>query len=575
MPSIEHNKLIERVSELDIWPQENAKFVNWLTAEEHLTLLRNNAEEEELIVYACGPNTFIHAVAVDKDILPLLEHSELLSWNGSPFTSCASYAWNGGGSEVWVEQNEGPWFPRIFKGARLLVFGREFEGLEGKERFSYEILQEYSHLARIIWREEHNAYCRFDEHGDLENVVSVTFSKNSSDITLISFQRKPLEQYLAASNSVLIRIFDFTLLRRGKEYDFEGWSDGPETLCAESKELLYRQKVDVGKASYTTGIQVLRSKQPKREIFSQIIDPRNEASEQIDFITLDWHTECSTRETAFPSDAGKFFVASGNFPPRDLSPAFFRPEVLSKYKADREKFTIDERYRSISCRGIWMLRSFDRNEAGQIYAYVCDLWKLPIKEQEYWKSFNEKPKAGISKRSFLNDFKGEPVDYHEPLVEILTFAEKWNKTNIAWWVLGDMSLLKGVNTPLTESRDEWGNAFLGLSNLIVESFRIQELRKKLTELNLEFEANEKSLKLLERIVIGLKIVDQGARLNGLRTVHNIRSKLVAHSSSTEATKLFRDAIKKHGSLHAHFEYVCRQIIVELEEIETAFSKRQQ
>jgi hypothetical protein len=36
-----------------------------------------------------------------------------------------------------------------------------------------------------------------------------------------------------------------------------------------------------------------------------------------------------------------------------LSPAFFRPEVLLKYKADRDKYTVGER--DVSCRAAWHL----------------------------------------------------------------------------------------------------------------------------------------------------------------------------------------------------------------------------
>ena len=59
-------------------------------------------------------------------------------------------------------------------------------------------------------------------------------------------------------------------------------------------------------------------------------------------------------------------------------PRFFRAEVLSKYKNDPDKYTINEEHRSISCRGSWDLRSYGISEAGQVYAYICDLMLLPL-----------------------------------------------------------------------------------------------------------------------------------------------------------------------------------------------------
>ena len=53
--------------------------------------------------------------------------------------------------------------------------------------------------------------------------------------------------------------------------------------------------------------------------------------------------------------------------PFEMSPAFFHPEVLTRYKSDSDKYTLQDR--SISCRGAWHLQTYDINDAGQ-GAYV-------------------------------------------------------------------------------------------------------------------------------------------------------------------------------------------------------------
>lgn len=78
--------------------------------------------------------------------------------------------------------------------------------------------------------------------------------------------------------------------------------------------------------------------------------------------------------------------------------------MLLKYKADRDKYTVGERY--VSCRATWHLRGIDVNEAGQVHAYICDLRSLPYSEQLHWLSYNEPPKTSISSRAITNDFKG-------------------------------------------------------------------------------------------------------------------------------------------------------------------------
>src|SRR5699024_5751850 len=94
-------------------------------------------------------------------------------------------------------------------------------------------------------------------------------------------------------------------------------------------------------------------------------------------------------------------------------PAFFRAEVLHRFKADPEKYSLE--VRSISCRNTWNLKTFDINEAGQVHTYIGYLADLPYEEQLYWQAFNEWPKGSISERAFQTDIIGDFYLKHEPL----------------------------------------------------------------------------------------------------------------------------------------------------------------
>ena len=281
----------------------------------------------------------------------------------------------------------------------------------------------------------------------------------------------------------------------------------------------------------------------------------------VEFIARDFRNKRNANISTSPNATTNYFQASHNDLPFELSPAFFHPEVLLKYKGDRDKYIIDER--NIICRGGWMLRGFDVNGAGQVHAYICDLRELPYEEQLYWKSFNEAPKGGISARAFTNDFEAKWEDTSDPLSKIKSIVQQWKDKTVTWWRLPDHRLADRVNTPRTSSRDEWGTAFKELSKLIVECFHIGGIRSELDRSNIEWVKNEKSLVLLERVV--------GRRLDSLRLVQRIRSKVDAHIGGDEAESLSTEALKKHGSYASHFDHVCRQVIDELKLIEQAFS----
>jgi hypothetical protein len=133
----------------------------------------------------------------------------------------------------------------------------------------------------------------------------------------------------------------------------------------------------------------------------------------VEFIAYDWRNDGITAISTDPSATTNYFNANDNSLPYELSPAFFKPEVLLKYKADRDKYTVSER--DVYCRSAWCLKGIDVNEAGQVHAYICDLRDLPYAEQLHWFSFNEPPKASISKRAIANDFQGRWVTFMEPL----------------------------------------------------------------------------------------------------------------------------------------------------------------
>ncbi|WP_424947730.1 hypothetical protein [Candidatus Spongiihabitans sp.] len=570
MSSHEHKKLIECIKKLDATPKKSEEFSEWITACKHLEFLRQNSYEDEVVIFASGEYSFIHTMVVSNSLLRPIDQDDLLRWSCSPYTSTAGYVWGGGRDDVRVERESHLMGANTLENATNLVFGRTFEGWKDHDRTYFELHSEYSHITEIHWRPEHRAYVRFDHHGDLEHIVSVTQRQDESapDVTLVSFKWKPLEEYLAATDSSLVRMFDFTLLRRSS---FSGWPNGDEDIIKENDHFFYRQKIASGHAAYTCGAQIIPLRRPKEDIFSEIKEGRfsDHRKQYAVFIICDWRNKKITKVSTNPRETTNYFEARNNTLPFELSPAFFRPEVISKYKQDRDKYTITER--SIRCRAAWTLNGFDINDAGQVHAYICDLRNLPYSEQQYWASFNEKPQSGISKRALINDFKGEFTDFTNPLQQVLQFVRRWNEKNVSWWTLREDTLFEQINIPVTSSRDEWSGAFMDLSKLIIEGFEVTTIRAKLDEAHLLYDKNDRSIALLEKLTDKGRSKEEQRQLMGLRTIQRIRSKVKGHSGGSEAKELEKNALLEHETFRKHFMYVCGLVIDELEVIEDLFS----
>lgn len=567
MVTYEHKKIAEKIAQIDTPPAEPGAFQKWILAESHLSFLEENALSNELMIYASGPHSYIYSIAVPLDALASCKSDDLLNWSADPFRSIASYVSGGGRDTMWIErENNQRGVPALDKGVDL-VFSRTFEGWAGSERDYFEINQEYTHLSGIHWRPEHSAYCRFDENGDLAPTVSVTTREEGRDVRLVTFTWPELEEYLAIAGFALVRMFDFTLLRFGQ---FGTWGSGSEQIIRRSDDFFYRQKA-ISNAAYTRGVQIIHPRNA-RTVSDEISNrwSGGRANKQhVSFIAQDLrHGKAVVEISTDPVATTNYFDAKENDLPFELSPAFFRPEVLSKYKTDREKYTIGDR--DLSCRAAWTLRSYDVNDAGQVFAYICYLRALPYAELLHWKSFNEPPKTGISERALINDFKGEFVTFQHQRSEILAILGNWQMRKVPWWTLRDEEMLHRANPPISSSKDEWADAMMDLSKLVVEGFETKFIRTQLDQKNAAYTDNDKTILLLEKLLTANNPSSGPARLEGLRTVQHIRSKVKGHSGSTEGKEIAQAALVKHGTYAEHFKWVCAMVADDLRKIEGTF-----
>jgi hypothetical protein len=245
--------------------------------------------------------------------------------------------------------------------------------------------------------------------------------------------------------------------------------------------------------------------------------------------------------------------------PHELSPVFFRPEVLAKYKADSEKYRLDEH--NISCRDTWSLQTYDINEAGQVHTYLVYLGRLPYEEQMYWKSFNEPPNGTISRRAFLADFQGSWDHPYDPLLNIKDWARNSKPTERPWWTLTGEHLLEQTRYVITASPDEWANELLHLDQLLIEGLRDAWLKKKAEDLSLVLKEKLGSIKILRECIAGIGWQDTEVQntIAPLEELHFLRTKLKGHAVSEKTLSELRErTLSEYGSFSAHFKTLCER-----------------
>lgn len=528
----------------------------WLiAAEDSVAFLKDNAQSEEVVIYASAPAMLVHAVLAPlKQVTPADQKDLMHAFVQTDESWVIQRAYGGGkGHRVYIEAplRSG----KSLVGGEKLVFRRSFDGVQ-KGESPIELSQKLVHALGLHFVPERSAYCRLDDRGDIEDVIRVIRADLGSEreiLTAVTILAKDLSMYMTLADMALVYFFDFTRFKSGC---FDGWGDHPR-IEREAPDLFYHG-VSIANASYVNGRMIVRSSISLQQLIDEWKEETHptKKKEYATFKIFDRKNNVEVETSCAPEFLSNYFQKSDL--PWEISPAFFRPDVLHRFKADPEKYSLDDR--SISCRNAWYLKSYDINEAGQVHAYIGDLARLPLEEQRYWHSFNEWPKGPISKRAHENDILGEFSSEYDPLYLLKYKIGKLNAAPPEWWQPRSEAHMDAARYPATDSTLEWANEIMAFDQLLVEGFQLKPLRRMLEAKGKKGETSWASLRVIAEIVVssGHTVDDAKAILTPLSRLHALRSILKAHSSVEDKDKEERQARAMHGTLRAHFKDLAGQ-----------------
>lgn len=544
----------------------NPADISWLRdAAAGAQYLQENSTSDEIILFANPGQMLAHTVLAPLDQLTPPDGDALQHSTFDPTGRWALAHVSGGGEpdrmylSSPVDSNGCPALER----AEQLVFRRDFTGVD-KGAMRTELSQQLVQALDLYWLDEESAYCKLDEHGDIQPIIrlrdlSEALGQNSA--MLVTIDAEQLHRYMAVTDTALVTKFDFT---RFPPRSFIGWLD-PERSEIDENDLFFHTGVQAN-CSFANGAMILRPVLTKDMLIAQANRQWNDKDkEYATFKAQDWKNNRLAEISCAPWALASYFEKDSDLP-FQVTPAFFRPEVLQKYKADPEKYRLE--HRSISARGGWYLKSYDVNETGQVHAYLYDLAKLPTSEQLYWQSFNEWPKAPISERAYQTDFEGSFSSIPDPLVDLKHEIAKLDEIKPDYWAARERDLADTVHYPISASTEEWANSLLALDQLVIEGFVVKALRQRLKSAGREFEQAWQSLKLLQEVLLAGGMEEDEAKeiLEPLRLLHHLRSKTKGHAAKTEKQALIKQAKKDHGSLPTHFRWLASSVQVSFDRI---------
>lgn len=554
---------ISELKALTELPKEGA--TTWLAgAEDSVNYLKANAGNDEIVIYANAKCVLIHGVLALRSKITPADGGDLQNHNMPMLDDSWAI------QKVWSEREGHRMYlglplssgSKAFEGGEKLIFRRSFTGVtEGPSPI--ELSQKLVHSLDLHFVQERNAYCRLDSKGDIEDVIKVIQLNKGSTwdyLDVVTILRKDLDTFMALSETCLVLRFDFTRVRWGS---FGGWGD-INRYNRDDTDLFYHGGVD-GQGSYCNGAMIVR---PRLSVNDLVAAWKNEADpsnrKYATFKIFDRKNQLNVETSCAPEFLSNYFQRSNL--PWEISPAFFRSEVLHRFKADPEKYTLEER--SISCRNAWYLKTYDINEEGQVHTYICYLADLPYEEQLYWQAFNEWPKGPISARAHQTDIVGDWFLDGDPLSTLKHTIAVLDENPRAWWTPRGAALSDAVRYPATDSVKEWGDEVLALDQYLVEGFVVGPLRELAEASGRVIDDKWASLRVLQEVLVakGCSEVDAKALIVPMQKLHALRTIIKGHATTEKKKKAISEARTVYGNLRVHFTRMVADCAEALNEI---------
>lgn len=543
-------KNIQDLLRLNGWGIDPAQWLG--DAQGSINFLKANARGPRIVIYASLRYVLVHCVLALTEQLKKAGHKDLgHGFIRSDRTWCIQHVSGGGQPDrVYLE---GPMDgeSEAVKGGEKLIFRRHWQG---EKDTPLELSQKLLHALDLYWVEHRSAYCRLDSNGDIEEVINVVHIDTGHDYpgVVVTINSQDIFEFARVADMSLFFCYDFTRTTK----NFGGWG-GVTRFSSRARDLYFDGGTTSGQGSYINGRQIVRPPITLKAIVKRKQEIRS--PKKLQYARFQSLSRRDGKVNTASCDPVRLTSYFENDPkkPLQITPAFFRAEVLSKYKSDPTKYDLSSR--SVSCRGAWDLKTFDVNDQGQVHTYLRYLGNLPYTEQLYWQSFNEPPRGGLSKRAIQTDLIGEWSDTNDPVEDVKRLARNLDAKPPVWWQPRGEDAIRTLHLPITTSAAEWSEAILIMDQILVEGFQMVALRRIAKAAGRNLESDWRSLKLIEECLCGFDVEPEDAKeiVGPLRKLHDLRTIVKGHATLAKKQAAIADALK-FGSFRGHFEVLAEE-----------------
>lgn len=424
-----------------------------------------------------------------------------------------------------------------------------------------EVIQHFLYYYGAFWVEDKREYQAVEENGEIHTIIR--HMKNSENDEVLYVNTKYLRNYLALTNSFLIRFHDHRRkFKNPMPFDRKEVSHVDELSS-------YRINIYNGKDNFIKGYLSF-----SRLLGKDIIKPFEKPTARFTFEEEKYASfiygvkengediEYTCNEdslSSYSTDTGA---------PNYLTAVYFNKSVLLKYYSEPKRFTVTSHH--FSCLSLWGI-DIDITKEGLVQVWLGDLSRLPYNEQLHWKQYNVQPRGTISKHRFEADFEAKfsaPTVEESPMSYLLSSYNELNA--LAEKLFGgsifleltknDEHYLKVVRIPLTEEWKEFDEQIQALAKIFCDSINVKLLEKVSGKIidNKEIKGSISLLYVtLEKL--GVTKENINAVIESLQAIQSIRSTGAAHRKGEK----FEQSLEKYKLNNLSNEEKIRQLTIKL------------
>lgn len=430
-----------------------------------------------------------------------------------------------------------------------IVNYREFYGIK---KDYVEIVEEFRLLNNLYHDRKTNIFYAIKDTGECDEVAKIEQDKN------VFIKLKYLVKYATARQMALLLFFDITANLKGMSYT--------DSLDAFSDKFIGEDLVYSIWGNQQNGCSVLMG---KKIIMPKPIEecgywPYQQEYEYLDFIIGNDEYGEPKMFTSNPDKLANYFGANPDAP-HYLTPVFFKKDVLQKYIANPEMYSIEDGY--LRCGRLWGLR-MDNHHKEYVSVYLGDLGRdLPREEQSHWKNYNILSDEKISNVKFKRDIMGCFADAE---ISDLKFKAEFSKFQKNWsdkfgWDFflpltdDDRYNFEQIRIPVINTQTEFDQLVLCLVKTIIDSINEKEIVKNLNDKNKDDGTPlTGSIAKLERWFEELNLPKHKEQIEFLRDLQALRSSGTGHRKGNNYEKISKKFGLDEKSFIDVFDHILQQ-----------------